>query len=91
MFVLDTEVIAQHPNEFAKGLIESQSSYGETYDNDPESDRSRSYDSGRTIGDLLDEAWTVSNIVPTEAEAFATLTEIVATFQALLGNRRTSV
>ena len=38
---------------FAKGLKESNSSFGMTYDNDPESIRSRAYDYGKTFGDLI--------------------------------------
>lgn len=38
---------------FAKGVMESNSSFGVTYDDDSESPRSRAYDRGRNLGDLI--------------------------------------
>lgn len=38
-----------HPFVFALGAREFLSSFGMTYDNDPESPRSRSYDRGRDL------------------------------------------
>ena len=38
---------------FALGVSEAGLSTGITYDDDPESPRSRAYDRGRNLGDLL--------------------------------------
>jgi hypothetical protein len=45
--------IVRHPAIFVQGIRESGSSFGMTYDDDPESRKSRAYDSGRNVGDYI--------------------------------------
>lgn len=44
-------LIIQFPVEFALGFEEAGQSFGMTFDDDPDSDRSAAYDLGRTLGE----------------------------------------
>lgn len=39
------------------GVKEARSGFGLTYDGDPESARSRAYDHGRNLGELIFDTW----------------------------------
>lgn len=47
-------IISEYPKEFILGLLEWESDFGMTYDDNPESDRSCSYDLGRAMGIALE-------------------------------------
>ena len=45
------QLIVAHPEEFVLGYQETDSGFGMTYDDDPESPRSQAYDIGLTLGE----------------------------------------
>jgi len=44
-------LIFEYPHNFALGVEEAGASFGQTFDDDPESDASLAYDLGRTLGE----------------------------------------